>query len=153
MGLQSLIGDVKSTVGNGITSALESAWGAITGVTSGIGTFVANIWDGGFAGVSDFEALKAAVNSYSDGVQEIVDQYNVNADLESTFKGQAGEELKTFITATKNLLNAYVGLVKQWNKELDDAYTKYQSGDTTLQSNVASDAQEVEKAAQNVSIG
>lgn len=27
MGLQSLIGDVTSTVGNGITSALETAWG------------------------------------------------------------------------------------------------------------------------------
>ena len=153
MGLQSLIGDVKSTVGNNIKSFLESAWGAVSGLSSNIGSFVANIWGGGFAGVSNFDALKTAVTNYANKVQEIIDEYDTSADLEQTFQGKAGEEMTTFITATKSLLDAYVRLVNKWNDELDDAYAKYQAGDQTLQSNVASDAQAVEQAAQNVSIG
>ena len=153
MGLQALIGDVKSTVGNNIKSFLESAWGAVSGISANIGSFVANVWSGGFAGVSNFEALKTAITNYANKVQEIIDEYDTKADLEQTFKGKAGEEMTTFIAATKSLLDAYVKLVTKWKEELDDAYEKYQQGDTSLQSNVASDAQAVEQAAQNVSIG
>lgn len=153
MGIQSIIGDIKSTVGQNIKSFLESAWGAVNGIASNIGTFVANVYGGGFAGVSDFGALKTAITNYSNNVQEIVNTYDVNADLEQTFKGKAGEEMRTFITSTKSLLDAYVKLVEKWNTELDDAYEKYQQGDTSLQSNVSSDAQAVEQAAQNVNIG
>lgn len=153
MGIQSLIGDIRSTVGQNIRSFLDSAWGAVNGLSSGIGTFVANVFDGGFAGVSDFGALKTAITNYSNQVQEIVNTYDVNADLEQTFKGKAGEEMTTFISSTKSLLDAYVKLVEKWNTELDDAYEKYQQGDTSLQSNVSSDAQAVEQAAQKVNIG
>lgn len=153
MGIQSLIGDVASTFGNTFTNVLEGAWGAVSGIASGIGTFVANIWDGGFAGVSNFDGLKTAVTNYSKGVQDIVATYDANADLDVTFKGKAAEELRNFVKATKSLLQAYVKLVEKWNTELDEAYTKYQSGDTTLQSNVQSDAQAVEQAAQNLDIG
>lgn len=153
MGIQSIIGDVKSTVGKNIQSFLDSAWGAVNGLSSTIGTFVANVYGGGFAGVSDFDALKTAIKNYSDQVQTIVDEYDVSADLDQTFKGKAGEELTSFITSTKSLLDAYVKLVEKWNTELDDAYEKYTQGDTTLQSNVASDAQQVAQAAQQVEIG
>ena len=153
MGIQSIIGDVKSTVGNKIKSFLDTAWGAVSGLSNNIGTFVANVWGGGFAGVSDFGALKSAVTSYSNNVQEIINQYDTKADLETTFKGKAGEEMTTFVVATKSLLDAYVKLVEKWNNELDEYYERYQQGDTTLQANVASDAQAVEQAAQKVDIG
>ena len=153
MGIQSIIGDVKSTVGNKIKSFLDTAWGAVSGLSNNIGTFVANVWGGGFAGVSDFGALKGAVTSYSNNVQEIINQYDTKADLETTFKGKAGEEMTTFVVATKSLLDAYVKLVEKWNNELDEYYERYQQGDTTLQANVASDAQAVEQAAQKVDIG
>lgn len=153
MGIQSIIGDIKSTVGQNIKSFLDSAWGAVNGLAGNIGSFIANVYGGGFAGVSDFGALKTAITNYSNQVQEIVDTYDVNADLEQTFKGKAGEEMTTFIASTKSLLDAYVKLVEKWNTELDDAYEKYQQGDTSLQSNVSSDAQQVEQAAQNVNIG
>lgn len=153
MGIQSIIGDVKSTVGQRISSFLDTAYSAVNGISDRIGTFVANIWSGGFAGVSDFEALKAGIKEYSSNVQSIINDYDVNADLEQTFKGAAGEEMKTFITSTKALLDAYAQLVEKWNLELEDAYEKYKSGDTTLQTNVSSDAQEVQQAAQSVEIG
>ena len=153
MSIQSIIGDVKSRVGNNIKSFLESAWGAVSGIAANVGTFVANIWGGGFAGVSNFDALKTAVSNYATKTQEIIDQYDTAADLDQTFKGSAGTEMTTFITATKSLLDAYVKLVEKWNEELDDAYTKYTEGDKTLSQNVTSDAEAVEKAAQNVSIG
>ena len=142
MGIQSIIGDIKSTVGQKVKSFLDSAWG-----------FVANIWSGGFAGVSDFGELKSAITTYSNNVQDIINQYNTQADLEATFKGKAGTEMTEFVKATKSLLDAYVKLVEKWNGELDGYYEKYQAGDTTLSSNVQSDAQAVEQAAQKVDIG
>lgn len=106
-----------------------------------------------FAGVSNFENLKAAITKYSNRVQEIVKEYDETVKLDATFKGKAGEELHSFVVATKSLLSAYVRLVEKWNEELDDAYERYQAGDVQLQQNVASDAQAVEQAAQNVSLG
>ncbi len=153
MGIQSVIGDVKSTVGQRISSFLDAAWGAVSGLAGNIGTFVANIWSGGFAGVSNFDALKTAVTTYANNVQEIVDTYDTSADLEQTFKGQAGTAMTEFITSTKSLLDAYVKLVEKWNTELDDAYEKYKSGDTSLSEAVSSDAEDVAQAASKVEIG
>jgi len=106
-----------------------------------------------FAGVSNFDALKAAITKYSQNVQDAVDEYKAKAPIESTFKGKAGEELHSFVEATKGLLDAYVKLIEQWNDELDSAYERYQQGDVQLQQNVASDTQAVQQAAQNVSLG
>ena len=153
MGIQGVIGDVRSTVGQRISSFLDMAWGAVSGLATNIGSFVANIWDGGFAGVSNFEQLKTAITNYSNNVKEIVDTYDTSADLESTFKGQAGTAMTEFITSTKSLLDAYVKLVEKWNVELDDAYQKYQEGDTNLAESVTSDAEDVASAAEKVEIG
>lgn len=153
MGIQSIIGDVSSAIGNNVQGFLDGAWSAVHGIADNIGSFVANIWSGGFAGVSNYDQLKSAVSSYSNDVKSIVDNYNMDADLEQTFKGEAGTTLKEFVTATKSLLDAYVALVEKWNTELDTYYEKYQGGDTSLSQNVSSDAQQVEQAAQNVNIG
>ena len=153
MGLQSLIGDIKSAVGNHIQSFLDTAWGAVNGISDSIGTYVANIWSGGFAGVSDFGALKSAITKYSNNVQKIINDYNTKADLEATFKGKAGQEMTGFVTSTKSLLDAYVKLVEKWNSELDTYYANYKKGDQTLSSNVISDAQAVKQAASKVNIG
>lgn len=153
MSLQSLIGDVKTSVGQNINSFLDNAWSAVNGTADKIGTYVANIWDGGFAGVSNFEELKSAISEYSKNVQTIVDEYDASADLDQTFKGVAAGALPEFIAATKSLLDAYAKLVEKWNVELDEAFEKYTSGDQTLSQNVSQDAQQVQSAAQNVDIG
>ena len=153
MGIQAIIGDVQSTLGQVLTSIYDNATSLISGFAGQIGTFVANIWDSGFAGVSNFDSLKAAINKYSQNIQNIVNEYNENADLDSTFKGKAGESMHTFVQNTKTLLQAFVSLVEQWNNELDDAYAKYQSGDTSLSASVESDAQAVAEKAQNINLG
>lgn len=161
----------KSAVKNGISPFLQSIGDAIGGfgaklsnraaVNSNnnlkfqtqVGGFVANVFGDDFAGVSNFEDLKEAISKYSREVQEIVKEYDERARLDTTFKGKAGEELHTFVEATKELLNAYVKLIEKWNEELDDAYARYQAGDVQIQQNVQSDAQAVQQAAQNVSLG
>lgn len=153
MSLQSIVGDVKSSVGQNIQSFLEQAWSAASGIADQVGTFTANIWSGGFAGVSNFAELKSAITSYSNNVQSLIDEYDSHADLEATFKGQAGEAMNEFITATKSLLDAYARLVEKWNSELDEYYENYTSGDTSLQASVASDTQSVQSAAQNIDLG
>ena len=48
MGIQNFIGDITSNVGQSIQGFLDSAWSAVSGIGERVGTFVANIWDGGF---------------------------------------------------------------------------------------------------------
>ena len=153
MGIQGIIGDVSSNIGNKITTFLENAWNAVNGITSNIGTFVADIWDGGFVGVKDFEALKAAVTEYSTKTQAVIDEYNVNADLDTALKGDAATALHEFVVSTKSLLDAYVKLVEKWNSELDEYMQNYQEGDSNLSDNVLQDAQDVAAAAENIDIG
>lgn len=152
-GAQSLIGDVQARLGHQIGNQLDVANSYLSTIADAIGTFVANIWSGGFAGVSDFDDLKQSIETYSNNVQEIVNTYDASAQVDATFKGQAGQELTSFIAATKELLDAYVNYVKSWNKELDEIYEKYNQGDTTLQSNVASDSQRVQQASQSIELG
>lgn len=153
MGIQGIIGDVSSSIGNKISSFLENAWNAVSGITAGIGTFVADVWDGGFVGVKDFEALKAAITDYSAKTQTVIDEYNINADLETALKGEAATALQEFVVSTKSLLDAYVKLVEKWNVELDEYMKNYEEGDLNLSSNVSEDAQSVAQAAENIDIG
>lgn len=153
MGIQGIIGDVTSNIGNQISSFLENAWNAVNGIASGIGTFVADVWDGGFVGVKDFEALKSAITEYSNKTQAVIDEYNVNADLDTALKGEAATALQEFVVSTKSLLDAYVKLVEKWNTELDEYMKNYAEGDQNLSANVSEDAQSVAQAAENIDIG
>lgn len=153
MSLQMLVGDIKSTAGAAIKNLIDSALSASKGLAAGIGAFHADIWGTGFAGVSNFTQLKAAISNYSKKTKAAIAAYNANTKLDQTFKGKAADETKGFIKATQQLLEAYVALVEKWNKELDDAYAKYQAGDKTLSQKVNQDTQAVKKAAQNVTLG
>ena len=153
MGIQGIIGDVSSSIGNAMKNIFENAGNVLTNIASGIGTFVADVWDGGFVGVSDFEALKAAITEYSNRTKTMIDEYNANADLDQALKGEAAAALQEFIVQTKALLEAYVALVEKWNAELDEYLTNYSQGDTNLASNVSEDAAKVAAEAQNVDIG
>lgn len=153
MSSQMLIGDVKSVYGNTIKNALESSVSLTKGLSSIIGSFTANIFGTGFAGVSNFTQLKQAISNYSRKTRAAINQYNANANVSKTFKGKSADQAREFINATKQLLEAYVALVEKWNKELDDAYAKYQSGDKTLSQRVAQDTQTVKKNAQQVTLG
>ena len=150
MGIQGLIGDVTSTTGNSIKNSLNSAFGFLKAASDRISTFTANIYSGGFAGVSNFDELYAAIDTYSKGVQEAVNEYKADTDISSTFKAKAAEELPKFVEATQSLLNAYVGLVENWKSELADVYQKYIQGSNTLSQTVQQDTQNVVQNAQRI---
>lgn len=152
MGIQAIIGDIRSNAGQTIQSLLDTAYSHASGMAGSIGTFISNVYDGGFAGVSDFDALKQAITRYKEEVQSIVDTYNANADLEQTFKGEVATAMHEFVTNTKTLLEAYASMVEQWNIDLVDVYTKYQEGASSTAQKIQSDAQDVLAAAQNISL-
>ena len=152
MGIQSIIGDVKSNAGQKIQSLLDTAYSQASGMAGSIGTFVSNVFDGGFAGVSDFEALNSAITRYKEEVQSIVDTYNANADLEQTFKGEVATAMHEFVTNTKMLLEAYASIVEQWNVDLGEVYARYQEGAGATAQKIQSDAEAVKQAAQNISL-
>ena len=113
-----LIGDAKSAYSNKQKNRVDTAVLLSKQLFQSIGSFCANIYGGGFAGVSNFSQLKAAISAYARKTNSAIASYNANARIESTFKGKAADECRTFIGATKELLKAYVDLVQKWNDEL-----------------------------------
>ena len=75
------------------------------------------------------------------------------ADLDSSFKGQVQGELNTFVTETKNLLNAWVKLVDKWAEESRAAYQAWQDGDAqSVSANVQNAVDDVKQMAQNITL-
>ncbi len=155
MGIQSIIGDVKSNVGQRITSVLDTMYGQVSGLANNAGTFVANVWDGGFAGINEsgLADLKQAIESYKNANIDLINEYNEAADLDVTFKGDVQAAVQEFVRNTKELLNAWVSAVEFWSKELDEYALNYKAGASNLASNISSDAQEVKAAASDVDLG
>ena len=153
MGIQSIIGDISSKIGNNIQSAFDTALSSVSGMADRVGTFVGNIWDGGFAGLSNFTNLDSAIKKYVQGIQQIVDEYNETTDLDNTLKGEVATAMGEFVTATKTLLKAWAGAVTAWGSELNEYYKQYAAGAGNLSKSISADAQEVTKAAESVEIG
>ena len=151
----SLKTDFESTLAaaeNALQTAFSMGGSLIGGGLTQAGVALSNIWDGGFIGVSDFEALKTAISKYVEDAQKIVDEYNEKADLENTFKGKAGEAMSEFIVVTKKLLQAWVAALSLWKEELDAYMAEYQAGDQEIASDVAANTESVEKAASEISL-
>jgi predicted PurR-regulated permease PerM len=150
MGIQSIIGDVKSGVNNNVSAILNSAWGAVSGQADRIGTYVANVYSGGFAGVSNFDNLYDAIRKYAENTRDIIAKYDANTDIEDTFKGEVAQAIPQFVKETQSLLEAYVTIVEKWKDELADVYQRYQQGSQNLSQNISQDAQDVRQQTQRI---
>ena len=153
MSLRSDVGNFISNLRNQIESALSTGLSGLGGMAQSAGTALSNVWGGGFAGMKDPEEFCSAVAAYSAKVHEAVDAYNASADLDSSFKGQVQAELNTFVTETKNLLNAWVKLVDKWAEESRAAYQAWQDGDAqSVSANVQNAVDDVKQMAQNITL-
>ena len=153
MSLRSDVGNFIANLRNQIESALSTGLSGMSGLAQSAGTALSNVWGGGFAGMKDPEEFCSAVAAYSAKVHEAVNAYNAAADLDSSFKGQVQAELNTFVTETKNLLNAWVKLVDKWAEESRAAYQAWKEGDTqSVAANVQNSSEEVKEMAKNVSL-
>lgn len=153
MSIQSDFGNFISNLKNQIDSALSAGLTGLGGIAQSAGTGLSNVWGGGFAGMKDPEEFASAVATYSQQVHAAVAEYNASADLDASFKGATQGALTTFVSDTKDLLNAWVKLVDKWAEEARAAYTAWQEGDQgTVSANVQNASAEVKQMASNISL-
>ena len=149
-GISGAISDLTNKIGNRIDNAWNTVSSSVSGLVNDVGTWATNLWDGGFAGVSDFDALKTAVTNYVADTQAIIDEFNTDANLDGTVKGEANQALHDYIVATKTALNSYVSVLNIWKDDLDAVYEAYKAGDQTVSSNVNDATDVLNDAVKNI---
>ena len=95
MSLQSSVGNVTRSATESVKSILSTTTGKIENTIGTATTAVTNVWSGGFAGIStaNATALENAINTYIQGIQDTIQGFNENANLENAYKGAEQEFL------------------------------------------------------------
>jgi hypothetical protein len=111
-------------------------------------------YKGSFVGISEngMIELKGALDKYIQSVQGVINGFNENADLTSSFSGPALEAARQFITAVKKLLNSYVSTMLNEKEEISEAIVNYKSAAQRIASTVSADKDALESAANNIRI-
>ena len=144
-GIGNAVSDLTHNVGNSVNNLFNDIGSTVSGWAASAGEWVSSLWDGGFAGVSDFEALKVAIKTYIDGVNEVINEFNADANLDTTIKGQAGAALSDYVATTKKALQAYVSVLNIWKDDLDKVLEAYKSGDIDIQSAIENTTQDLQQ--------
>ncbi len=154
MSIQSAFGNITSAVDNGLDSAISVAKAALGNIVGSVGTALSNLWSGGFAGIDEnnFESLKQAIITYCDEVDEIINGFNQEGNLEVAYKGAIKDAASDFVGAVKEILVAYVSTMRRNIAEADTAFQNYKQAAQSIAQDVQADAANIRSEAQKVKL-
>ena len=154
MSLQSRVGDIVNQVEDQINNLVSQASTSFENTVGSISTNLNNIWSGGFAGMSDqgMETLKSALTTFCNDLQATINGFDEQGNLEVALKGEAQAAAVEFVSAVKQLLQAYVSRMKQQIAEADQAYQNWLAASGGLASDVRSDATEIRNNANSIKL-
>lgn len=158
-GLGSMAGDAASGAVNFATQKWDEAKSKLSQLGAMFTSGAKSVFGGGFSGIKDPAELQQAITKYSQEVQQAVNDFQANAELDVAIKGEAQAALHEFIEEVKKLLDAYAASVQSWNAELTAYYSKYQADDSTAgqslegaHSQIQAAMQTLEEKAGNISM-
>lgn len=141
-----------------IVGTASKALTAIVGeAKSSIGGFFAGIFGGSsevFAGMDtdNIDRFLSAIDTYYQGVADIINDFNSAANTENAYKGEVGTAVTEFLEATKQILQRYVETIKKEKDELNHVAEQYKLGASTVSSSISDDASGIRSAAGNISL-
>ena len=152
MSLQSSVGNVTRSATESVKSILSTTTGKIENTIGTATTAVTNVWSGGFAGIStaNATALENAINTYIQGIQDTIQGFNENANLENAYKGAAQEGAQVLLRESKSLLQAYVSLMKRSVNDFHDAVERYVQAAGDLGTKISQQADEIRANAESI---
>ena len=137
-------------------SAVATAVGDLIGEDQSLFSTVANIYDGGFAGMSKtgIQDLKNHINQYANDLQKIIDGYDAEADITGGLAEGSKAQIAAsdFIKDIKVLLDAYISTLKTYAEDAETAYNNYVGADTSIGASVDQTGSDVQSAAANVKL-
>ena len=130
MAIKDVTAGFERNVSDNISEYLRTTKSAIDNI---IGDFkktgASEFWeDIGFVGMSAAEKtqLKVNLNGYCESIQNIIQGFEANAKLDEVIKGDVvSEAMHTYLQSIKDLLKAYVAIMKQEINEIDEAYNNF----------------------------
>lgn len=156
MSIKSISGNVGSYLNNTAETGLAYGRNLLNNVTNTVSTSLGNIWSGGFAGISQTEVegtLIPAIEKYCETIEGQISSFNAEGDLSQTF---AGEKMQAaagdYVSAIKELLQAYVSTMRQEIARVRQAYEAWNSGTASVASNASSNASEIRSAANSIKL-
>ena len=154
MSVKSVVGNLEHGINDSISTALRSAKQLVDQAVGDLANRAVHIWDGGFIGMSydGVGNLKASLKKYCETIQEQIDKFNANAEIDKAIKGTVIEyAMHQYLDSVKDLLKAYVSTLKQEIAELDEAYANFV---VTTQASISRDveavASDITKEAQEI---
>src|SRR5574344_77442 len=122
--IRDTVGQLSRSFHDIISEALGKGNTIVNNTVGTVNTGFSNIWAGGFTGMSKsgMEELKTSLTTYVKEVQEIIDGFDQTGDITSALKGDVQTAAYDFIAAIKELLKAYVSLLRQEIEQADKAY-------------------------------
>ena len=152
--IQSSIGNITRTATESVKSVISNVTGKFDGIVGTASTAVTNVWSGGFAGINtaNADSLKTAINTYIQGIQETINGFNENANLENAYKGSVQVATQEFLRAVKALLQAHVSLMRQNLSEFELVIQNYTQASQEAGSQVSQQAEEIRANAESIRI-
>ena len=154
MSIQSSIGSFTRNTQEGVRSVISRASGMLDGIVGSATTTVSNVFSGGFVGIStaNADSLKNAINNYIQGVQDTINGFNENANLENAYKGEVQAANQEFLRAVKELLQAHITQMRVNLKDFDEVVANYTQSASDLGSQVTQQADEIRQNATQIKI-
>ena len=87
-----------------------------------------------------YQKFNDALDKYIQGVQEVLDGFNTNPDMEDALKGAAATTFEQFLKSLNNLLGNYLSALNEEKKELHEAFINFQKAEGQIATNVSDDA-------------
>ena len=107
-----------------------------------------------FIGISEkgLEVYIAALDKYILKIQEVLQGFNSNANLDNAFAGPHKDAAHNFVQSAESLLSKYVATLRIFRSEASKALANYKSASTQIATKVYEDAAILRKSASGISL-
>lgn len=152
MSIQSWWGNVTSDVEGWFNNKLGNIKTKLESVVGTTTTRFTNLWDGGFAGISEqgIEELKNELKNFCSAIEDQIASFDEEGEIANAYKGVIADAARDFIRAIEEILKAYVSTMKVNISEADLAFKNYKAGSQAISQNVIADAADIRKEAQSI---
>ena len=96
---------------------------------------------------ASIDAIRSAIRTYVNGIQQEVAKLNTDASTDNALKGEVVAATKEYVKAVSDVANAYVSALLAYSDRMYEYGEEYKSSDQKLQTNVSSEAQSLASSA------
>lgn len=152
MSLQSSLGNIKSKIGNDITGTITSVKAKLSSILGNVTTSITSVLDGGFVGIDEKNAgeIKNALERYIEEIEGVLASFNTVTNIGAALKGESAQAAEEFLSAIKELMNAYVTQMRQDARDFDEILANYQQGSSDIANQVKQNAEDIRSEAEAI---